>query len=116
MLESDLIIPITNGQRLPPPTHRLESWTVSTAEELVDGESSQTGWVLDQKASPVPLSTYVLLRKCWVSYAVESLLVLITSTTQRSPLLRVVLFFLHIRQENLSNRPQGPPPRYTETL
>jgi hypothetical protein len=67
MLESDLIIPITNGQRLPPPTHRLESWTVSTAEELVDGESSQTGWVLDQKASPVPLSTCVLLRKCWVS-------------------------------------------------
>jgi hypothetical protein len=57
MLESDLIISITNGQRLPPPAHRIESWTVSTAEELVDGESSQTGWVLDQKASPVPLST-----------------------------------------------------------
>jgi hypothetical protein len=38
MLESDIIIPITNGQRLPLPTRRLESWTVSTAEELVDGE------------------------------------------------------------------------------
>jgi hypothetical protein len=38
MLESDLIILITNGQRVPPPTYRLESWTVSTAGELVDVE------------------------------------------------------------------------------
>jgi hypothetical protein len=37
MLESDLIILMTNGQCLPPPTHHPESWVV-VAEELVDGE------------------------------------------------------------------------------
>jgi hypothetical protein len=38
MLESDPIVPTTNGQCLPPPIHRPESWVVSMAEELVDGE------------------------------------------------------------------------------